>query len=130
MRASGETFQDGNRNFAPDAGEPRGDWPLVVAVEKLRPGAASSRLVLLGDSDVMTDDSPQGAGNGYLVVDTVLWLLGEEKLAGALSNEDDVPVQHTRRQDGVWFYSAVFVMPAAVLGLGALVTRRRTRRAR
>ncbi|ATB31647.1 Gldg family protein [Melittangium boletus] len=128
VKASPETFQDANRDFTPDADEPRRAWPLVVAWEKVRPGAAAARMVVMGDADVMTDDAPRGYGNAYLLVDTVLWLLGEEELAGVLSNEEDVPVQHTRRQDGVWFYSAVFLAPALVLGVGGLVTRRRSRR--
>ena len=82
----------------------------------------------MGDSDVMTDAGPRAYGNPYLLMDTVLWLLGEEELAGVLSNEEDVPVQHSRQQDVVWFYSAVFLAPALVLGAGFLVTRRRRRR--
>ncbi|OJT18449.1 ABC transporter [Archangium sp. Cb G35] len=129
VRAPAETFQDTNHDFAPDQGEPRGSWPLVVAVQKAGvSGASPARVVVMGDSDVMTDSGPRSYGNPYLLMDTVLWLLGEEELAGVLSNEEDVPLQHTRQQDVVWFYSAVFVAPALVLGAGFLVTRRRRRR--
>ncbi|WP_434388084.1 Gldg family protein [Melittangium boletus] len=125
VKAAPETFQDGDRDFTAGPEEPRSAWPLAVAWERKRPGGAASRVVLLGDADVLTDAAPRGYGNAYLLVDTVLWLLGEEALAGALSNEEDVPVRHTRRQDAVWFYSAVFLAPALVLGVGGLVTRRR-----
>ncbi|WNG55630.1 ABC transporter [Archangium gephyra] len=129
VRAPAETFQDTNHDFAPDEGEPRGSWPLVVAVQKAGvSGASPARVVVMGDSDVMTDSGPRSYGNPYLLMDTVLWLLGEEELAGVLSNEEDVPLQHTRQQDVVWFYSAVFVAPALVLGAGFLVTWRRRRR--
>jgi hypothetical protein len=77
---------------------------------------------------VLTDGVLRTYGNPYLAMDTVLWLLGEEQLAGEVSSEEDVPVQHTRQQDVVWFYSAVFLAPATVLGAGFLVTRRRGRR--
>jgi hypothetical protein len=129
VRAPAETFQDANHDFLPDEGEPRRAWPLVVAVEKAGvSGASPARVVAMGDSDVMTDGGPRGYGNPYLLVDTVLWLLGEEELAGEVSNEEDVPLQHTRQKDVVWFYSAVFLAPAMVLGVGFLVTRRRGRR--
>ncbi|QRK13400.1 Gldg family protein [Archangium violaceum] len=129
VRAPAETFQDGDQDFTADEGEPRRAWPLVVAVEKAGvSGASPSRVVAMGDSDVMTDSGPRGYGNPYLLVDTVLWLLGEEELAGVVSNEEDVPLQHTRQQDVLWFYSAVFLAPSLVLGAGFLVTRRRRRR--
>ncbi|WP_257454594.1 GldG family protein [Archangium lipolyticum] len=129
VRASAETFQDANHDFIPNEGESRRAWPLVVAVEKAGvSGASPARVVAMGDSDVMTDGGPRGYGNPYLLMDTVLWLLGEEALAGEVSNEEDVPLQHTRQKDVVWFYSAVFLAPAMVLGAGFLVTRRRGRR--
>ena len=129
VRALGETFQDANHDFNPDEGEPRKAWPLVVAVERAgSPGISPARVVAMGDSDVLTDGVLRTYGNPYLAMDTVLWLLGEEQLAGEVSNEEDVPVQHTRQQDVVWFYSAVFLGPATVLGAGFLVTRRRGRK--
>ncbi|PTL79461.1 ABC transporter [Vitiosangium sp. GDMCC 1.1324] len=129
VRAAPETYQDLDHDFTADEGEPRQAWPLVVAVEKAGvSGASPARVVAMGDSDVMTDGGPRGYGNPYLLVDTVLWLLGEEELAGTVSNEEDVPLQHTRQQDVLWFYSAVFLAPAMVLGAGFLVTRRRRRR--
>lgn len=129
VRAPADTFQDSDHDFTADEGEPKRAWPLVVAVERAGvSGASPARVVAMGDSDVMTDGGPRGYGNPYLLVDTVLWLLGEEELAGTLSNEEDVPVQHTRKQDVLWFYSAVFLAPAMVLGAGFLVTRRKRRR--
>jgi hypothetical protein len=129
VRAPADTFQDTHPDFTADEGEPKRAWPLVVAVERAGvSGASPARVVAMGDSDVMTDGGPRGYGNPYLLVDTVLWLLGEEELAGVLSNEEDVPLQHTRKQDVLWFYSAVFLAPAMVLGAGFLVTRRKRRR--
>ena len=129
VRALPETFQDADRDFTPDEGEPRRAWPLVVAVEKAGVAkAAPVRAVVMGDSDVLTDGVLRTYGNPYLAMDSVLWLLGEEELAGVMSNEEDVPVQHSRQQDVVWFYSAVFLAPALVLGVGFLVTRRQGRR--
>lgn len=131
VRAPAETFADSHPDVTPGKDAVRGAWPLVVAVEQAEaPGLAATRAVVMGDADVMTDASPRGYGNPYLLVDTVFWLLGEEELAGEVSNEDDMPVQHTRRRDVGWFYSAVFLAPAGVLGVGFAVTRRRRRAVR
>ena len=46
-------------------------------------------------------------GNAYLAVDTLRWLTGEEAISGAVSSEEDVPIQHTREQDVVWFCATV-----------------------
>ena len=128
VRAPPETFPATHPDLDPDAGTVRRAWPLVVAVEQAAgAGAPATRGVVMGDADVMTDGGPRGLGNPYLLVDTVLWLLGEEDLAGEVSNEEDLPLQHTRRQDVLWFYSAIFLAPAGVLGVGLAVTRRRRR---
>jgi hypothetical protein len=34
-------------------------------------------------------------------------------------------VNHTRKEDVVWFYGSVFAMPMLVLGLGFFMTRKR-----
>jgi hypothetical protein len=52
------------------------------------------------------------------------WLSGDEAIAGTVSNESDVPIEHTRKQDVVWFYSSIFLAPVLVIGLGLAVTRR------
>jgi hypothetical protein len=62
-----------------------------------------------------------------IALDAVRWLGGEERISGAIGNEEDVPVTHTRKQDLVWFYSSILLAPAAVLALGFLMTRRRRR---
>ncbi len=62
-------------------------------------------------------------------MDTLRWLTGEESISGTVSTEEDVPIQHTREQDVVWFYATVLLAPAVVLGVGFFVTRRRGRRA-
>ncbi|HXU80809.1 MAG TPA: hypothetical protein VN914_05395, partial [Polyangia bacterium] len=53
------------------------------------------------------------------------WLGGEEQITGTISNEEDVAIVHTRRQDLVWFYTSIFVVPALVLGLGVIMNRNR-----
>jgi hypothetical protein len=124
VRADAATFQDLDGDFAPGAEEPRRPWPLVVAVER---AGGPWRVVVMGDADALGDELLRNLGNAYLALDALRWLTGEEALGGTVSFEEDVPLQHTRRQDVAWFYSAIFLVPALVLGLGFLVTRKRGR---
>ena len=82
-------------------------------------------MFVIGDSDFMSDAAIRVAGNGLLALDTVRWLTGDEAYAGQTNVENDVPITHTRKQDVAWFYSSIFLMPALVIGLGLIVTRRR-----
>src|SRR5204862_5567987 len=111
---------------------------LAAAVVKKRadgkaPGGAAddARIFVLSDSDVLSDAAIMAVANGYVLVDTVKWLVGDEALAGESSSEVDVPVAHTRNQDVVWFYSAIFLAPALVIAVGWFATRKsRRKRAR
>ncbi|MBZ4399681.1 Gldg family protein [Myxococcus sp. AS-1-15] len=130
VRAHGATFSDANGNFSPDPGEMRRTWPLVVAVEEpAAKGKEPMRAVVMADADVVSDVVLPNMGNAYLAVDTLRWLTGEEAVSGAVSSEEDVPIQHTREQDVAWFYATVFLAPALVLAVGFVTTRRRGRRA-
>lgn len=130
VRAHSATFADANGNFTPDAGERRSTWPLVVAVEKSNgTGKEPLRAVVMADVDALADGVLNNMGNAYLAVDTLRWLTGEEAIAGTVSTEEDVPIQHTREQDVAWFYATVFLGPALVLAVGFVATRRRGRRA-
>ena len=83
----------------------------------------------MADSDALADGVLQNLGNAYLALDTLRWITGEESISGVVSSEEDVPIQHTRAQDVLWFYATVLLAPALVLGVGFFVTRRRGRRA-
>ena len=47
------------------------------------------------------------------MLDGAKWLVGDEGITGEVSNENDVPIVHTKKQDQVWFYGSSF------LGAGA-----------
>jgi hypothetical protein len=129
VRAHEATFPDPNHNFTQDAGEERMSWPLVVAVQKTGTGKDPGRAVVMGDSDALADGVLPNLGNAYLALDSLRWLTGEEAISGTVSSEEDVPIQHTREQDVVWFWATVLLAPVMVLGAGFFVTRRRGRRA-
>jgi len=129
VRAHEATFLDANRNFNQDENEERRPYSLVVSVEKKGTGEQPARAVVMADSDALSDGVLPNLGNAYLALDTLRWLTGEESISGAVSTEEDVPIQHTREQDVLWFYATVLLAPALVLGVGFVVTRRRGRRA-
>lgn len=134
VHAHAATFADANGNFQADPGETRKGWELAAAISKKGgpsgKDAAEQRIFVVGDSDFLTDPVVHFGGNGLLVLDPVRWLVGEESFAGLVSTEADVPISHTRKQDVVWFYSTIFVVPGLVLGLGFIVTRRRSKNRR
>jgi hypothetical protein len=122
LRSQPGTFEDKNGNFKHDPGEDQRAFELAVAVTK-----GSGRMFVIADSDFISDAVIRIAGNGLLALDTVRWLIGDEAFSGQTNTETDVPITHTRKQDVVWFYSSIFLMPAVVIGVGLIVTRRRRR---
>ncbi|HET6279469.1 MAG TPA: Gldg family protein [Polyangia bacterium] len=125
ITAHPQTFEDKNGNYEPDQGEDRRTWELAAAGVK-----SMSRLFVLADSDCLSDAVLRFGGNGLMVLDVVRWLLGEEGYIGTTSDEADVPISHTRKQDVAWFYSSIFLTPALLIGLGLVVTRRTRSRKR
>ncbi|MFL5320506.1 MAG: DUF4350 domain-containing protein [Myxococcaceae bacterium] len=125
VHAHEATWNDVNHNYIYDAGpEVRKKWELAAAVR-----SGEGRAIVVGDADVLSDYVLGNDGNYYFALDSVKWLLGDEATAGAISNQQDVPIQHTRQQDVFWFYSTIFLAPAVVLGFGFFMSRRRPRRA-
>jgi hypothetical protein len=121
-----DTFRDtqGTFTFEPRTGKRRA-WELAAAVTLQRKGGTDGRAVVVADSDVLTDVAMEGnIGNRTFALDSVRWLLGEDAI-GAPSSEVDVPMQHTRGQDVLWFYATLFLAPAIALTAGIFVTRRR-----
>jgi ABC-type uncharacterized transport system len=122
VRSQPATFEDRNGNFKKDDGELQRAFDLAVAITK-----GKGRMFVVADSDFISDAAIRVGGNGLLALDTVRWLMGDEAYTGQTNTEADVPITHTRKQDVAWFYSSIFLMPALVLGLGLVVTRRRRR---
>ena len=128
VRSHDATFMDPNRNFTADDKEERRSYPLVLASQK-GTGKEQGRAVVMADSDALMDGVLPNLGNVYLALDALRWLTGEEAISGTVSSEEDVPIQHTREQDTLWFWATVLLAPAVVLGVGYFVTRRRGKRA-
>ncbi|HWE28331.1 MAG TPA: DUF4350 domain-containing protein, partial [Polyangia bacterium] len=129
VKSHASTWADLNGNFAFDPpAEQRKQWPLALAVVKKgkdKDKKDEGRAILVADSDILSDGVIDAAGNPAFALDGMKWLIGEEGITGEISNENDVPIVHTKKQDQVWFYGSSFFMPALVLALGYFVTRRR-----
>jgi hypothetical protein len=129
IHAEPNTWNDLDGNFEFDAGkEARKAYELAAAVSKGSAPEEEGRAFVLADSDALADELIVNRANGLLAVNLVRWLAGDERLAGTINNEEDVPVRHTRKQDVAWFYASVFAVPALVLGVGFTVRRRVSRR--
>src|SRR5205814_9228736 len=113
VRANPQTFNDSNNNFNADSPpEQRKSYGLVASVTKRAPSnkiEEELRAVVLADSDALGDVVlSQVRTNQALILDTLKWLLGEERLMGLTNSESDVAIVRTRQQDMVWFYATIF----------------------
>lgn len=117
---------DRGADVAPVDTGARAGGPLLRDTLRTRP----MRALVYADAEMFTDPVVVSLGlNAALVADGIKWLGGEEALAGATESEEDVPIQHTKAEDVVWFYSTILGAPALVLAAGlAGVYRRRKRR--
>lgn len=101
---------------------------MIAAVKLEKAGRPEGRVVVIGDGDFATDRLIRNAGNSVLVIDTLGWLIGDEKIQGDTTSEEDIAIQHTRDEDKLWFYATTFAVPIPVLALGMWIARRRRRR--
>jgi hypothetical protein len=131
VHADPNTWPESDGDFEFDgAAEPRKAYELAAAVSRRTVTALApedeARVIVLADSDVVSDPvMARARGNVLLMHDAVRWLGGQEAFVGTINTEEDVAITHTRKQDIVWFYGSIFVVPALVLGLGLVATRRR-----
>ncbi|MCW5791460.1 MAG: Gldg family protein [Polyangiaceae bacterium] len=146
VRSRSGTFADLNGNFSFDSGEERKVFNLAAAVtQKASTPAAKPdepevgkpltdpslpqdmRAFVLADADALSDFvMGKAPSNQLLFVDVVRWLGGEESFAGEATSEEDVPIEHTKDGDTLWFYSTILGAPLLVLGLGLWLGRRRS----
>jgi hypothetical protein len=91
--------------------------------------APPMRALVVADVDFAVNGVVRNPGNAYFVVDALRWLAGDEKEAGVVESEKDIPIVHRKDEDAVWFYGTSFLFPVAVL-VGGLMFTRRSRRPR
>ena len=101
---------------------------MIAAVTvTAKEGASEGRAVVIGDGDFMTDKVGGNNGNVLVFVDTLAWLIGNEELNAEVSSEEDIPIEHSRAQDKVWFYASTFAVPLPLLLVSGWIARRRRR---
>jgi hypothetical protein len=122
LRSTANTFADVNGNFEFDGAEQRKTYELAAAVTRKQ--KTEQRSFVVADADLFSDTVLKNVPhNRVLLVDAVRWLGGEESLAGELSSEEDVRIDHTKDKDVFWFYLTILGVPALILGLGLYVAR-------
>jgi hypothetical protein len=89
-----------------------------------------TRVFAIADADAFSDLVLSNmVANQVLFLDAVRWLGGEESFAGEIKSEEDVRIEHTKKEDIVWFYATIFGAPMLVLVLGLTISRSARRRA-
>jgi hypothetical protein len=125
VRIEGATWRDLNDNYQLDPGEAAENLLPMAAVTLQGEDGKEGRAVVIADGDFMTDKLAQNKGNYLLFVDAVAWLVGNEELPAEASSEEDLPIEHSRDADKLWFYMTTFAVPVPVALLGLWVSRRR-----
>jgi hypothetical protein len=125
VRTAGSSFRDLNDNYNMDPGEAKETLMPVAAVSLQGEGGKEGRAIVIADGDFITDKLAQNKGNYLLFVDAIAWLVGNEELPAEATSEEDLPIEHSRDDDKVWFYATTFAVPVPVALLGLLVSRRR-----
>jgi hypothetical protein len=135
VKAHPDTFEDkkGSFEFDADAGEKRTSFNIAAAVSRTVPAPADwkgkdppeMRAFVVADADALSDLAFQNEPNILLAVDVIRWLGGEESFSGAITNTEDVRIEHTKQKDVIWFYATILGAPLGVLGVGLFLSLRR-----
>lgn len=133
VTAVDDTFQDLDGDLTHDKkNEPSRAFGLAAAVTRTSTTGKredESRIFVLSDVDVLGDELIKAVeGNFFLFRDVVLWLQRERSVIAPTITEEDVKIVHKKDEDALYFYGTTAGVPALVLGIGAIATRRRRRR--
>ena len=128
LRSGPGFFRDLDGDFKRDENEAEETVDMIAAVSITeKEGAPEGRVLVIGDGDFMTDKVSTNNGNVMVFIDSLAWLIGNEELGAEVSSEEDVPIQHSRDQDKLYFYATTFAVPLPLLALSVWVSRRRRR---
>ncbi len=134
VKSRNTAFADLNSNLMFDAdSEKRRVHNFAAAVELKKKDPAKEnkfRSMVFADADLFSDNSLGSKSNPrtnvyqrmaqIVVANSILWVGGEEKLAGKIEHEKDIEIIHTKNQNMVWFWANVILVPLLILGLGLL----------
>ncbi|QQR90639.1 MAG: Gldg family protein [Myxococcales bacterium] len=128
MRSGIDSFLDLNDDHEQNGNESSKSYNMMAAITVNQPKGEEGRVVVIADGDFATDQLIRVPGNTLVLVDSLRWLIGEEEIAASLTSEEDIPIEHTRDEDKIWFYATAFGLPLPLLALGIWMARRRRRR--
>jgi hypothetical protein len=131
LHSANDCYRDLNGNFTRDPDEKAARQSMIVAATvsvEDEDENAEGRVVVVADGDFATDKVLRNAGNTYVMVDVLRWLIGDEQIQGELTSEEDVPIEHSKEGDRLWFYATTFGLPLPILAIGAWTRRRRDKR--
>ncbi len=137
IRGPSDAWLDLDGDYQKGPEEKRQTYNMMAAVTVAPSGAQGEgaeknegRAVIIADADFASDQviSHPMFANVAVINDMLIWLLGEEEVVGAPTSEEDVPIQHTREEDKLWFYGTTLGIPLPLFALGAWVATRRKRR--
>lgn len=128
MRSSAQTWLDLDNNHEQGSAEKPTAYQMMAAVSLQAKGGKEGRAVIIADGEFTTDQLIRVPGNAFILVDSLRWLIGEEEIAASLTSEEDIPIEHTRDEDKIWFYATAFGVPLPLLAFGLWMARRRRKR--
>jgi hypothetical protein len=139
VRTLSDTFADENRDFKYSEGKEKRE-PRVIgaAVEAKSSGANAGdqpdkikgRVVVFADATAVSDMLIKSQANAIYFVDSLRWLVGAVKTTGVAATEEDIRIRHTKKEDMMWFYGTIILVPGLVVLSGAIATRRARRQKR
>ena len=140
IKSPDKTWPDNNGNYKQDQDESGKIWNLAMAVEQTFASddtELESRAILFGDGTWLND---QFIGQGYnaegqvirphamAFANALFWLTAQEQLAGDVSNENDIKIQHTQKGQRWIFFSTILFIPIGLLSGGFLRIRYRKKK--
>lgn len=138
IRSLTDTFADINRDFKYTAGSEKREAYVLAAVAESKEGKKGkdeggkaqeqkARVAVIADATLASDALIRNPGNALFIADSIKWLAGDVERTGEVASEEDIKIRHTRKEDVLWFYATVALVPLLVLGGGFVATRRRAR---
>ena len=129
VRSMEKTFDDSNGNFKFDSGtETQKVWDIGYAWSKSLE-EKDARVVVMSDTSWLSDFIlKKSDSNKILIGDVLTWLLNDTTSAGAVNDEQDVKVIHTKGAQGSIFYGTILLIPIGLFIFGNVYVRNRRRK--
>lgn len=115
-----QSLENGDASFEPESDTP-GPMCVAVAAEAKPAGPAAGRIVIVGDSDFVTNGYFELSGNGAFVMNMIQWLAKDDRFIAVRTRQPEFkPLFLTEKQRWVFlavllgFLPGVFLIPGAV----------------